>query len=148
AKQEVSRAGVMSQRDRGRFAIALLVVLGCAPLHAAGIHPSEACPRSSGRVGANLESKCFAMDFGGRERTLYVYAPSGKHAAAPLVFVLHGGGGSAAGMEWLTKRGFNRLADRDGGVIVYPEGVGKSWNDGRSDTSATSARERVDDIGW
>ena len=114
----------------------------------AAIHPSDACVSVSRRVGADLESKCFAMDFGGRERTLYIYEPAPKHPAGALLFVLHGGGGSAAGMEWVTKRGFNGLADRDGAVIVYPDGIGKSWNDGRSDTASKSAQEQVDDIGW
>lgn len=127
---------------------ALLALLDSAPLQAAGLHPSDACASVNRRIEATLEAKCFAMDFGGRERTLYIYAPAGKHAAMPLVFVLHGGGGVGAGMEWLTKSGFNRLADRDGAVIVYPDGIGKSWNDGRSDTSAASAQEHVDDIGW
>lgn len=154
----------MSQHERARIAVrglfvqagrhglgvvfALLIALGSVPLHAAGIHPSNACASVNRRIEANLEAKCFAMDFGGRERTLYIYAPAGKHAAMPLVFVLHGGGGVGAGMEWLTKRGFNRLADHDGAVIVYPDGIGKSWNDGRSDTSAASAQEHIDDIGW
>src|SRR5690349_20177302 len=129
------------------LAIVLLAALGVGD-GVAAIHPSDACVPVNRRVGAHLESKCFAMAFGGRERTLYIYEPAHKHPPGALVFVLHGGGGSAAGMEWLTQRGFNRLADRDGAVIVYPDGVGKSWNDGRSETSSESAKERVDDIGW
>jgi polyhydroxybutyrate depolymerase len=62
------------------------------------------------------------------------------------VFVLHGGGGSGAGMELLTRGTFNRIADRDGAIVVYPDGVDRHWNDGR-DLPETAARERVDDVG-
>lgn len=143
----------MSLHDRAHFNVsgllylAIVIALSAAPVHAT-IRASDACERVSPRIGAQLESKCFAMDLGGRERTLYLYAPTAKRSAVPLVLVLHGGGGVGAGMEWLTKRGFNRLADRDGAVIVYPDGIGKSWNDGRSDTASKSAQEQVDDIGW
>src|SRR5262245_51258690 len=97
-------------------AMTLLAILGARDGRAAAIHPSNACVTVNHRLSARLESKCFAMDFGGRERTLYIYEPAHRSSPGALVFVLHGGGGAAAGMEWLTKRGFNRLADRDGAV--------------------------------
>ena len=64
-------------------------------------------------------------------------------AHAPLLLVLHGGGG--AGMETLTDRGFNRRADESGVVVVYPEGVGRRWNDGR--VGAGAADHEIDDVG-
>ncbi len=92
--------------------ITLLAALGIGE-GVAAMHPSDACVSVNSRVGANLESKCFAMDFGGRQRTLYIYETVRKHPPGALVFVLHGGGGAAAGMEWLTRRGFNsRCASR------------------------------------
>jgi polyhydroxybutyrate depolymerase len=50
-------------------------------------------------------------------------------------------------MEQLTRGAFNRIADRDGAIVVYPEGVGRHWNDGR-DLHDTAARENVDDVGF
>ncbi len=32
-----------------------------------------------------------------------------------------------------TKSRFNQLADRDKFYVVYPQGLGKGWNDGRND---------------
>jgi polyhydroxybutyrate depolymerase len=66
----------------------------------------------------------------------------------PLIFVLHGGGGNGVGMESLTRRGFNRIADAEGAVIVYPDGIGKGWNDGRTDLKSKATQEHVDDVGF
>jgi polyhydroxybutyrate depolymerase len=62
--------------------------------------------------------------------------------------VLHGGGGAGGSMEWLTREGFNRIADRDGVIIAYPDGIKHHWNDGRFDPHAKSGDEAVDDIGF
>ena len=48
-------------------------------------------------------------------------------------------------MELLTRGAFNRIADREGAIIVYPEGVDRHWNDGR-DLPDTAARDNVDDV--
>jgi len=47
----------------------------------------------------------------------------------PLVLVFHGGGGRASGIAPHT--GFSRLAEREGFVAVYPDGLERRWNDGR-----------------
>jgi polyhydroxybutyrate depolymerase len=63
-----------------------------------------------------------------------------------LVIVLHGGGGTAIGTERLTR--FSELADRAGFIVAYPEGIGKSWNDGRDTTVSKAHRDRIDDVGF
>jgi polyhydroxybutyrate depolymerase len=64
---------------------------------------------------------------------------------APLVVALHGHGGSGPGMAGLT--GFNRLADRDNFIVVYPDGIEKGWNDGRI-AGQISQGLIVDDVGF
>lgn len=88
--------------------------------------------------------------FGGLERTYRVYVPVSldRSRRAALVIVLHGGGGTGDGMQKLTRGGFNRLADRDGFVVVYPDGLDRHWNDGRGVTSYRAHRENVDDVGF
>ena len=66
----------------------------------------------------------------------------------PLVLLLHGGGGTGEGMEKLTLGGFNRLADREGFVVVYPDGIEKHWNDGRGLEAYRAHRENMDDVGF
>ena len=68
---------------------------------------------------------------GGLDRSWLVHRPSPMPAgrALPLVLVLHGGGGRARGIAEHTR--FDRLADREGFVVVYPAGIRGRWNDGR-----------------
>jgi polyhydroxybutyrate depolymerase len=67
----------------------------------------------------------------GLSRGYLVYLPSTYQAGrpVPLVFVFHGGGGRASGIAPHT--GFSRLAEREGFVAVYPDGLEGRWNDGR-----------------
>jgi polyhydroxybutyrate depolymerase len=67
----------------------------------------------------------------GVSRGYLMYLPSAYRAGrpAPLVLVFHGGGGRASGIAPHT--GFSRLADREGFVTVYPDGLQGRWNDGR-----------------
>lgn len=87
----------------------------------------------------------------GLDRKYLIYSPpltpdhSGKR---PLLFVLHGGGGTHRGMVRLTKRKFNQLADRDGFFVVYPQGIDKPWNDGRTDKISGAHRKGIDDVGF
>jgi polyhydroxybutyrate depolymerase len=121
--------------------------LAAIPIAFAAPHPSDHCP--AGRRGqANTEAKCFAVEHGGLERTFLLYAPARPSTPLPLILLLHGGGGNGSGMEKLTERGFNRMADRDGAVIVYPDGIGKGWNDGRTDLRSKAVTDQVDDIGF
>ena len=62
--------------------------------------------------------------------------------------MLHGGGGTVRGMVRLTKRRFNELADRDGFFVVYPQGIDKSWNEGRPDKISGAHRKGIDDVGF
>ncbi|MFM2356648.1 MAG: hypothetical protein RLZZ528_2384 [Pseudomonadota bacterium] len=66
-------------------------------------------------------------------------------AAAPIVMVLHGGGGSGPQVRRTT--GFDRFAAQAGVVAVYPSGDNRVWNDGRMG-SATGRRIRAgrDDV--
>jgi polyhydroxybutyrate depolymerase len=47
----------------------------------------------------------------------------------PLVMVFHGGGGTAKQIKAHVK--FNKLADKENFIVVYPNSVDKNWSDGR-----------------
>jgi len=53
-------------------------------------------------------------------------------------------------MIFLTRRGFNKLADKDGFIVIYPDGIGQNWNDGRMDEEAEDRahKENIDDVGF
>ncbi len=66
----------------------------------------------------------------GEVRTWQSYVPSGiRGKKVPLLFVLHGGGGSSKA----TRRSFSfdQLARRGGFAVIYPDGLERHWNDGR-----------------
>lgn len=94
-----------------------------------------------------------SIESGEFDRTFTVHIPQGydHQTASPLVFVFHGGGGDAEGMQGL---GFNALADRDEVIVVYPNGIEKNWADGRGTTDAalagaddvTFVRDMIDEL--
>ena len=84
------------------------------------------------------------IQHGGLRRTYTLHVANSLNGGtpAPLVLVLHGGGGAGPSTERMT--GFSELADRRGFIVVYPNGVDHHWNDGRGEV----ARQDVDDVGF
>ena len=82
---------------------------------------------------------------GGVPRTYLLHVGGQAKPGRPLVFVLHGWRGDAASMERRTRATFDKLADRDGGVVVYPQALGDPrWNDG----APAAAGAAPDDLGF
>jgi polyhydroxybutyrate depolymerase len=84
--------------------------------------------------------KTFVAD--GRIRSYEIFVPAGLRENAPLVFAMHGYGGSAAGIREFSQ--FDKLAEEEGFAVCYPEGwMGtdslRSWNAGYSNP-------QVDDV--
>lgn len=77
-------------------------------------------------------------------RSYLLYVPESLVDRPPLVFVLHGGGGSAEQM--VRSSGFNDLADREGALVCYPNAIERNWNDGRGVSFMRSQRENIDDV--
>lgn len=77
----------------------------------------------------------------------YEIALPAKARGAPLILVLHGGGGNPDRTERVT--GLTRVALAKGYAVAYPAGTGRrllSWNAGYC--CAGAARNRVDDEGF
>jgi polyhydroxybutyrate depolymerase len=83
-----------------------------------------------------------------RNYRIHIPPPYDKSRLLPLLIVLHGGGGTGEGMVKLTRGGFDKLADKEGFVVVYPDGIEKHWNDGRENASYRAHREKIDDVGF
>jgi polyhydroxybutyrate depolymerase len=64
-----------------------------------------------------------------RRYVLHVPESNPKDGTRPLVLVFHGGGGSAGNMPNFT--GFDRVADANGFIVAYPNGIDRHWNDSR-----------------
>lgn len=89
-----------------------------------------------------------ALEVGGLRRTFVVHVPQSlpPGVPVPLVFVLHGGGGTGPQIERHT--GFSKVADREGFIAVYPSAVDRNWNDGRGDPQIRSQADGIDDVGF
>lgn len=86
--------------------------------------------------------------FADRVRTTRLYVPTTvlPFGSRSLIISLHGRGGR--GIDQQRTSGFDALADQYGFVVAYPDGIDKSWNDGRNISSYTAQRENVDDVGF
>ena len=83
------------------------------------------------------------------ERTYRIHIPPVVDSSPSLVFVLHGGGGTGEGMErTLTFGGFNSLANQYHFIVVYPDGLEKNWNDGRTNVTDPAHQQNIDDVGF
>lgn len=79
----------------------------------------------------------------GVARSYLIHVPSGTAPAGgyPLILAFHGGGGQGHGMLRLT--GFDAIADKRGFIVIYPNGIDKHWNDGRS-----TIKNKIDDVAF
>ncbi|MBW1711124.1 MAG: hypothetical protein JRG97_15750 [Deltaproteobacteria bacterium] len=116
------------------------------------------CPASYASEGsAGGETTSIQLTHDGIDRDFYLHLPAGfeKNQPSPVVFVLHGGGGSADRMLTRQARDFISLSDREGFILVYPNGypdqTGSArhhWNDGRKKSRWRAHRLDIDDVGF
>jgi polyhydroxybutyrate depolymerase len=78
------------------------------------------------------------INVNGVQREYLLHVPPGyaKGHPAALLLVLHGGEGEPGATARNT--GMSALADREGFLAVYPAGLGRHWNDGRTEVGATA----------
>jgi polyhydroxybutyrate depolymerase len=70
-----------------------------------------------------------SLSVGGISRTYVAHVPATLGASVPLVLSFHGHGSD--GMQQARLTDFDALSDRDGFIVVYPDGIHRGWNDGR-----------------
>jgi polyhydroxybutyrate depolymerase len=107
-------------------------------------------PRVRGRVVSGYlvrgrsDDKRGAMRVDGRERTYSLHVPAEYDGteAAPLLLALHGRLGTGSGEERLAH--LDEVSDEHDFLVVYPDGLDRSWADGRGGTPAD--RNQVDDV--
>ncbi len=81
----------------------------------------------------------------GKHRSFTVYIPPGYGGdAMPLIVALHGGLGTGKQFERHSR--LSRPASTRRFIVVYPDGLGRTWNAGSCCGGA--ARDNVDDVGF
>lgn len=78
-------------------------------------------------------------------RTFRYYIPKERsETKLPVVFVLHGGGGSGEGMIYLSR--MSEKAEEYGFIAVYPDGYANRWNDGRNIRHSLTDKRNTKDV--
>jgi polyhydroxybutyrate depolymerase len=104
---------------------------------------SAGCPASATLKAGSTKK---TIKVGSLDRTYTVYAPTsytGK-SSVPLVFDFHGMGSNGSQQKSLS--GWDKLADKQGFIVVYGDGSGNSWNAGGCCPSAST--DKIDDVGF
>lgn len=100
-----------------------------------GSTSGPSCESADESLAPGASSKTISV--GGSNRTYQLYVPStfdGKKTY-PLIFAFHGDGGDGAGL----RKSFKLEAEaKEGAIIVYPDGLNKTWD---CDTTAGLARD-------
>jgi polyhydroxybutyrate depolymerase len=113
----------------------------------ASLGPAEAgaAPDCAGRVKVAGDFT-WTFDAAGTKRTANVHVPLAYDPTArtPLVLNLHGYTETAESQASLSK--MTATADREGFIVVYPQGVSNSWNAGNC--CGPSQAEARDDVGF
>lgn len=126
----------------GSIAIVVLVgaVFGAVVYFA--YTPAPMAPHLSGALSHG------DIEVGGRKRTYLLYVPREFAKGAPLVVAMHGSGENGARMRIGTGYGFDRLADRYGFAVVYPNAYEGYWNGCNIVGDYAANRLDIDDVGF
>ncbi len=125
-----------------------LLACGClAAVLVIGLAPSPACAfPDTGPVASGASTR--RVTSGGVERCYLLYVPPGALPGRPLPVVIgfHGFAGTARNLRSLAR--WERLADREPFLVVYPEGSGwpLRWNTSPVALSAVDDVRFVDDL--
>jgi polyhydroxybutyrate depolymerase len=124
------------------WGLIVFVALGGALFGYFVYSPTPEVPRLSGKLTEG------AVEVGGRKRTYLTYVPQGFTKGAPLVVVMHGSGQNGAQMRIWTGYGFERLADKHGFAVVYPDGYEGYWNACNIVGEYSANKLNIDDVGF
>jgi len=91
-----------------------------------------ALPACSGLFRAKNNRQYLVVD--GRTRTYSVHVPPASTSAnpMPLIIALHGRLGTGEGQQRLSH--LDKVSDAHGFLVAYPDGLDRSWADGRGDS--------------
>jgi polyhydroxybutyrate depolymerase len=128
----------MSSLMLSRFVGGLLI--GCLLLW---VFAGVSAPRLHSQSGRNETLK---FDHGGLPRISLIHVPSGYDGKTPLPVVLSFHGRHGEGKDQQKLSHFDEVSDRHRFLVVYPDGIGKSWNALHGTGEAES--RGVDDVGF
>ncbi|WP_326718621.1 alpha/beta fold hydrolase [Streptomyces sp. NBC_00243] len=122
------------------LAVIGMVALVCSAAYGYFLHsPKPTQPRLSAPVTVDT------ITVDDRSRAYRAFVPANLPPGAPLLFVLHGSQQDGKTIRTATGYGFDKLAERHGFAVLYPDGYKRGWNDGRTAAVTPARKEDVDD---
>jgi len=125
---------------------ALAIVVAVVALAAPAAWFATSAQPDAVRVVSSTPARVMSVvsfPYGGKTRSYRLFVPTAKTGARrALLLALHPLGGSAAKFE--RSSGLDRRAAAAGAVVVYPDGLGHSWDAGTC--CGYAARHHVDDV--
>ena len=97
-------------------------------------------------LSASLQTD--SLSIGGESRSFDWYAPAGKQDIHTILYVLHGSRSSGKEVRISTAFEFDKIADEEGLLIVYPTGYGNHWNDCRASADYSANTADIDDLAF
>ena len=99
-------------------------------------------------AGPTVAEEPLRLRIGQEDRTYVSIGTAATAAPAKAaVIVLHGGGGSAAQVRG--SFGMDEIAAREGLIVAYPDGIARSWNDGRAELNVPRrGKAPADDVAF
>jgi polyhydroxybutyrate depolymerase len=84
----------------------------------------------------------------GRQRSFLLYVPKNLKPGAPLLLVIHGGSQEGRDVRIATGFEFDMLADANGFVLVYPDGIDQGWSTCRKTPIRRGRPTNIDDVAF
>jgi polyhydroxybutyrate depolymerase len=129
--------------------LAVSLVLSCfAACASDDAGTSEGARASLGCVDGSLDLNVTHVDFmhDGATRSYELHLPPGYDGQTPLPVVLSFHGFTSSGPAQQVSTNMDPLADREGFIVAYPNGIENSWNGGAC--CGQAAEEDLDDVGF
>lgn len=97
-------------------------------------------------LSAEQSASASSMEFDGLQRSFEMSVPATAPRPLPVVLVLHGGGGTSSQVRAYSH--FDEIAQHQGVLVVYPQAVGRHWNDGRLVPGIMPHAVETDDVSF
>src|SRR5487761_1243238 len=129
----------------GLILLAVAAVIAACGVAASASGSARSSSTSSASADAGAVRTTHTIKAGGRTRSwIQLTAPGSASGSAPIIVVLSGINATAS--QELARDGLVPLAASGSAELIYPAGVGKSWNAGGC--CGVAAREKVDDVAF
>lgn len=122
-------------------------IVGVSVLTVAGLYLNFGYAPTPTPPALNADIVKGSITIDGRARTYIAVIPKDLPAGAPLLFMFHGSLQNGQRIREATDYGFDKHADENNFIVIYPDGYKGNWNDCRTAADYPARAENIDDNG-